>query len=187
MAPSQHRGHVAAVTSAEHANAVGIAERILCQRAVKNGEHIFNIGVTPTSARCNRVFASKNCLAPCLFAAARAAGVAHEHHETSRCLHLCFVEERFAVLRVRAAVHVEQHRVFFLRVEADWLHDPCVDVCWAAGVRGSAGNREMLPCLWGNFSERVGAMVAELTFCAIDDGEDFGHLVHCAGNKSDGV
>ena len=30
-------------------------------------------------------------------------------------------------------------------------------------------------------------MVAELTLCAIDDGKDFGHLVHCAGNKSDGV
>ena len=30
-------------------------------------------------------------------------------------------------------------------------------------------------------------MVAELAFRAIDDGKDFGHLVHCAGNKSDGV
>ena len=153
MATSQHCGHVAAVTSAEHADAVDIAERILRQRAVENGEHVFNIGVTPTSAWCNRVFAPKNCLAPGLFAAARAAGVAHEHHETCRCLHLCFVEERFAVLRVRAAVHVEQHRVFFLRVEADWLHDPRVNLCWATGVGGSAGDREMLPCLRGNFSE----------------------------------
>ena len=186
VAAGQPRGHVAAIATAEHADSIGIAEGKLCESTVQYGKNVLDVSVAPARAGSHGVLATKNCLAPRLLASAGAARIAHEHHKASRCLHLCFVKERFAVLRVWSAVHVEQHGVFFLRVEVLRLHDPRVDLGRTADVRRSARHREVLPRLWGDLTNRVGAEAADAALGAVDDGEYFGQLIHCARDEADG-
>ena len=109
----QHCRHVSAVTSAEHADTLAVNKRIFCQRAIEHRENIFNVGVTPTRAGGNWMFATKNRLTPCLLAPARAARVAHHNNKTGSGLHLRFVEICFAILRMWPAVHIQQHRILF--------------------------------------------------------------------------
>ena len=186
VAAGEHRGHVAAVTSAEHADSVGITERILLQGTVENGKDILDVCITPSSPWGNGVFAAKNRLTPRLLATTGATWIAHEHDETGGRLHLCFVEERFAVLRVWPTVHVEEHRVLLRCVEVLWLHDPCINLGWTTGVRGAARDGEVFPRLRRNGIACIGAMTAELALHTIDDGEYFRQLVHRTRDESDG-
>ena len=179
----EHCRHVAAVTSTEHADAGGVAERILGQRSVEHRKHVFHVGVTPASAWCNWVLATKDRLTPRLLATTRTARVAHQHDETGGCLHLRFVEIGLAILRVWAAVHVEQHRILLLRVKLFRLHDPRVDFSGATRVGRTARHGEVLPCLWCGLSDEVEAKVAQLAFFAGDDGVDLGHLIYRASDE----
>ena len=185
VATRQHRGHVAAVTSAEHADSVGITEWVLLQGIVENGEYVLDVGITPSGAGSNGMFATKNRLTPRLFTTARAAGIAHQHHETGSGLHLCFVEERFSVLRVGSTVHVEEHGVLLLGIEVLRLHDPCVDFGRTARVCRATRDGEVFPLLWRNGIARVCTVIAELTLHTIDDGEYFRQLVHRTCDETD--
>jgi hypothetical protein len=68
-------------------------------------------------------------------------GVAEYDDEAGGGLHLELVEEVLAVLGVRTAVHVEQHRIALGLVEVDRPHDPGVDLVGPIG----GGRGEVLP------------------------------------------
>ena len=137
----QQRGHVAAVAATEHPDPVRVAERVAVERAVEHGEHVVDVDGAPAGARDHRVLGPDDRLTPRRVPAAAAARVGHQHDEAGGGLHLRLVEERLAVLRERAAVHVEQHGVLAARLEALGAHDPGVDLAAAVGGR----NGEALP------------------------------------------
>ena len=107
----ERRGHVAAVAAAEHADPVAVAERVALEGGVEHGDDVVDVDRAPTRARVLLGLRAADRLAPRGVAAAAAARVAHQHHEPGLRLHLGLVEERLAILRERATVHVDQHRV----------------------------------------------------------------------------
>ena len=120
-------GHVAAVGSTQHAKTVGVDEVEVFECSVDDCHAIVVVGAAPASA-LGFVFRSKNGRCPGVLSTRAAARVGAQHHVASFGLHLEFVEVIVAVLRERAAVNVEQCRVFLGRVKVVGAEDPTVDL-----------------------------------------------------------
>ena len=99
-------GHIPAIAATKHADPVGVAEAVPGECRIQHSEDVIDIDAAPPSARGNRVFRAKNCLAPGLFAAASPARVTHQDHVAVGRLDLSLIEECLAVLRVRATMHI---------------------------------------------------------------------------------
>ncbi len=113
-------------------------------------------------------------LAPAGVAAAAAAGVAEHDDEAGSGLHLELVEEVLAVLGVRAAVDVEQHRVALRLVEVGRPHDPGVDLVGAVGGRRG----ELLPA-----EQRCGDRVADVGAALVADVQLGWMIDDCASGR----
>ena len=129
----QPGGHEAAVRTAEHADAIGVAEVVAVECRVDDRQHVVDVDAAPAGTRLDRVARAVDRLAPAGVPSAPATRVAEHDHEAGRCLHLELVEEVLAVLGERAAVDVEQHGVAEGLVEVGGPHDPGVDLVGAVG------------------------------------------------------
>src|SRR5690348_3802729 len=146
--PDGPGSHEAPIGAAENAEPAGIDPAEALAGGLHAGHHVGVVRSSPAGARVLRAFGAPDGLAPLLAVAGAAPRVAIQDAKAGGGLQLKIVDEAVAVLRKRAAVHIQQRRVPLPGSRADRRDGPAFHL---AAVRRPGGEP-----LWGGKADRLG-------------------------------